>query len=160
MEKIIEIDINNKYDLIDKYNEKKLSQELLEYIIKQVALTKKNKQIKIIINKKCHIDKEVTKFIKEGLKEEYNRSLEEYHKNNKKQLFFLFIGTILIFLSTLIEKGLIWKELLLISGWVPIWEMVEVELFPDVESRKERKNIRRLLNSEILEKEEDKILIV
>ena len=35
MEQIIEIDLKNKYNLIDKYNEKKVSHGLIEYIIKK-----------------------------------------------------------------------------------------------------------------------------
>ena len=151
MEKIIEIDLNDKYDLIDKYNEKKISDEIIEYIVRQAKLIKNNK-IKIIINKKCHIDKDVTKLIKEGLKEEYNRSLQEHHRNNIKQVLFLLLGITFIFLSTLIKDGVIWKEVLLISGWVPIWDVIEVELFSDVAGRKKRKIIKNLLNSEIIEK--------
>lgn len=149
MEKIIEIDLNNKYDLIDKYNEKKISNEIIEYIIKQAKLLR-NKQVKIIINNNCHIDKDITRLIKEGLKEEYDRSLEEHHTNNVKQILFLILGITFIFLSTLIDDGVIWKEVLLISGWVPIWEMIEVELFPDVDGRRKRKLIKRLLHSEIV----------
>ncbi len=149
MEKIIEIDLNNKYDLIDKYNEKKISNEIIEYIIKQAKFLR-NKQLKIIINKKCIIDKDIVKLIREGLEEEYARSLEEHNTNNIKQILFLILGVTFIFLSTLIDEGVIWKEVLLISGWVPIWEMIEVELFPDVDGRRKRKLIKKLLNSEII----------
>lgn len=152
MEEIIEIDLNDKYDVINKYNEKKVSHEMLDYIIKQARTIKKNKRIKVIINKKCCIDRDVTKMIKEGLKEEYNRSLEKRARNNIKQIIFLFLGIVFIFLSTLIPEQGLWKEILLITGWVPIWEMIEVELFPDVEGRIKRKVITKLLNSEILEK--------
>jgi len=146
MEKIIEIDISDKYDLVDKYNEKKISKELLEYIIKQAGLVKRKHRIKIMINKRCNIDKDIKKLIKEGLKEEYNRSLEEYHHNNKKQIFLLILGILFIFLSTLIKDGIIWKELLLIGGWVPIWEMVELELINDVAGRRRRKIIKKIMN--------------
>lgn len=149
MEKLIEIDLNNKYDLIDKYNEKKISNEIIEYIIKQAKFLR-NKQLKIIINKKCIIDKDIVKLIREGLEEECARSLEEHNTNNIKQILFLILGVTFIFLSTLIDEGVIWKEVLLISGWVPIWEMIEVELFPDVDGRRKRKLIKKLLNSEII----------
>lgn len=43
MEKVIEIDINDRYDLVNKYNEEKLSDELLEYIIKQAMTIEKTK---------------------------------------------------------------------------------------------------------------------
>lgn len=152
MEKVIEIDINDKYDLVNKYNEEKLSNELLEYILKQAMAVDKNRKIKIIIDKKCYIDESIDKLIKEGLKEEYNRSLLERDKNNNKQFFFLLIGMFFIFLSTQIGGSGIWKEIFLISGWVPIWEMIEVELFPDAYGRRKRKIINKLLKSEIIEK--------
>ena len=45
-----------------------------------------------------------------------------------------------------------WKEIVLISGWVPLWEVIDVELFSDYEGRKKRRIITKLLNSEIIEK--------
>jgi len=39
----------------------------------------------------------------------------------------------------------------LISGWVPIWETIEIELFPDAEGKLKRKIIKQLLNCEIVE---------
>ena len=94
----------------------------------------------------------ITKMIKDGLKDEYNMGIRERHDNNMKQLWLLVLGIIFLFLSTLIEEDVIWKELLLIIVWVPIWEMIEVELFPDLEGRKRRKIIKKLLNSKIEEK--------
>ena len=152
MEKTIEINIKNKNDLIDKYNEKKLSDELLEYIIKQAILIKKDEKIRIVINKKCDINIDCLKLIKETLKEEYKRSLEERNANNIKQFVFLILGSVFIFLSTLIQNRGLWREILLIIGWVPIWKMIELEIFPDAYGRKERKIIKKLLNSEIIEK--------
>ena len=112
----------------------------------------KKEKIKIIINKKCMLEQDCTKMIREGLKEEYNKTLEQRRSNNIKQMWLLILGVALLFLSTLITEDGIWKEILLISGWVPIWEMIEVELFPDVDARIERRIIRRLLKSEIVEK--------
>ena len=103
-----------------------------------------------MIDKKCDIDINVSYLIKEGLEKEYRRSLDEYHNNNVKQIILLFLG--IIFISTLIKDEFIWKEILLISGWVPIWKMIEVELFSDVAGRKKRKTIKKLLNREIIEK--------
>lgn len=153
MEKLIEIDLNNKYDFLDKYNEKNVSNEFIEYIIKQASLVKRNEKIKVIINNKCNIDDNCTQYIKNGLLREYNKILDEYHRNNSKQLLFLVLGTLFIFLSTLIPEGVIWKEVLLIIGWVPIWEMIEVELFSDVDCRKRRKIVKKLLDSEYVEKD-------
>lgn len=151
VEKIIEININNKYDLIDRYNEKKLSNKLLKYIIDETILTKRNNKIKIIINKKINIDIDSVELIKKGLQEEYNKSIEERSRNNMKQVIFLLLGMFFIFIATRIEKRGMWREIILITGWVPIWEMVKIELFSDVYGRRKRKIIKRLLESKIIE---------
>ena len=62
------------------------------------------------------------------------------------------MGAFIIFLSTKVPEDLFWKEVLVIIGWVPIWEMFEVELFPDAEERKRRKAIKRLLKCQIVER--------
>jgi len=152
MNELIEINIYDKYDLIDKYDEKMLSHDLLHYIIRRTLLLPKNINIKIIINKKKDIVENSVKIIKEGLKEEYNKSLEERKRNNIKQIIFLLLGMVFIFIATRIDRRGMWREIILITGWVPIWEMVRIELFADVFGRRKRRIIKRLLVSEIIEK--------
>ena len=152
MKKSIEIDIINKYDFIQKYNEKKICEDVMDYIIGQAMLIGKKENIKIVINKKCEIQQNCTKMIKEGLKDEYNDSIRNHHGSDIKQVVFLVLGIIFIFLSNLIKEQNLWKELLLITGWVPIWEMVKIELISDMDGRKRRRIIKRLLNCEIVEK--------
>lgn len=153
MKQIIEIDLTNKHNLIDKYNEKKVSHSLIEYIIKQAEETSLYNETKIVINKKCNIDEDCTKLIKEGLQEEYNRSLKKRDDNNIKQLIFLGLGILFIYLATLIKNGDVWKEIILITGWVPIWKMIEVEILPDVAGRRKRRVINKILKSDFTEKE-------
>ena len=151
MEQIIEIDLTNKHNLIDKYNEKKVAHGMIEYIIRQAEETNLYNDTKIIINKKCNIDENCIKLIKEGLQEEYNRSLRKRDDNNIKQLIFFVLGLLFIYLSTLIKTDVVWKEIILITGWVPIWKMIEVEILPDVAGRRKRKIIKKILNSEFIE---------
>ena len=54
--------------------------------------------------------------------------------------------------ATLIKEDVIWKEVLLIGGWVPIWETIDIELFSDLEGRRKRIILKKLLKSEIIEK--------
>ena len=155
MEKIIEIDLITKNSLISRYNEKKVSHELLQYIINEAISTKKDEKIKIKINKKQDINQNSTKFIKDGLKEEFAKSVEARNRNDIRQLVFLFLGVLFIFLSTLIPESEISKEVLIIIGWVPIWKMIEIELFPDIYGRRKRRIIKKLLNSEFIERSID-----
>ena len=153
MKKEIKIYIEDRNNLLEKFNESKISREVIEYIINESILIEKDKKIEIIINKgKAIVAEDCKELIKNGLREEYKRSLKIQHENNIKQLYFLVLGAILLFLSIKIKQVGILKEILLISGWVPIWEMVKIELFPDVQERIKRKCINRLLKSEIIDR--------
>ena len=66
--------------------------------------------------------------------------------------FYLLLTFFLLFLSTKVTDDNLMKEILLIIGWVPIWETMEVELFPDAVQRKRRRAIKRLLKCEIVER--------
>ena len=151
MENNIKIDIANKSVLLEKYNESKVSRNVIKYLIKEAMLVDKKEDIKIIINKNSIIEEDCKKLIIEGLKDEFNRSKEKYHADNIKQIYLLILGIILLFLSTLIKENSIWREILLISGWVPIWEMVKIEIFPDVQGRIKRRVIKKLLQCKIIE---------
>lgn len=151
MEKVIEIDILDKSDLVEKYNDDKLSRDLMEYIIKEATFVSRKDKIKIVINNKCGVNDYKNIFI-ESLKEEYNKSLKICHLTNIRQLFLLMIGIIFLFLSTLIKNEVIWKEILLIGGWVPIWETIDIELFSDLEGRRRRTILKKLIESDIEER--------
>lgn len=148
MEKIIEIDLLELDDLLERYNRKKVSLSLIEYIIKQTPNFKKNDNLKIIINTKIK-DIDCVSLIKRGLKEEYNNNLKKHFYNDIIQIIYLIIGVAIIFIYTLLKQSIA-KELVLISGWVFIWSVVELELFSDSESRKRRIILNKLLLSEFV----------
>lgn len=151
MENKIHIDLKDENDLLETYNENKVSINLINYIIDQAMLIPRKEQMQIVINKKSEINRDCKKMIINGLKEELNKSKRQRKNNNIKQIWLLILGFIFLFLSTLVTEEGIWKEVLIITGWVPIWETIEVELFPDVAGRKKRKIIKKLLNCEIME---------
>lgn len=151
MERIITIDLTEKYDVVEKYNEDKAAEEILKYVIRQAMLVEKYEKLKVIINNQTELRGKSIDILKAGLRDEYKKSVKERKNNNFKQIIFFLLGVLFIFFSTLIKENTIWKEILLISGWVPIWEMVEMELFPDMEGRQKRKIIKRLLKAEMIE---------
>lgn len=150
--KIIRVDLDRKSDFLRTYNDKKVDLDLIEYLIDQILLYKSAEKVKIVLNKRCEIDVNAIKLVKEGLKEEYKKSLNIRDQNNLKQLWLIAMGISLLFLSTKVTADNLMKEILLIIGWVPIWETMEVELFPDAVQRKRRRAIKRLLNCEIVER--------
>lgn len=148
MEKVIEIDLTCNDDLYEKYNRKIVSNDLVNYIITSAYNTKKKDKIKIIINNSIGISS--VSLIKEGLKKEYEKSYLIYYKNNIVQIIYLLIGIIALFVSSIMD-GNIFKEIILIGGWVLIWEMIELEIFSDVKEKRKRIILKKILNSEFIE---------
>lgn len=148
--KVIEIDITNKEDLYEKYNKKVVSKDLINYMIESIPHFNKSDKLKIVINNSTSEKINCTKLIKDGLNNEYNKSLLKYHKTNIVQLIYLIIGIIALILSTLVNVT-IFKEIILIGAWVLIWEMIELELFSDTQEKKKRIILKKLLDSEFEE---------
>lgn len=148
MEKIIKIDIQNEEDLIEKYDNDVANHNLIEYILKKAMDTKKDEPIKIVIKNKCNTDIFIREKIIDGLKLEYDHQIKEHQRNNLIQIMLLLLGITFLFLSTLVSEDVIWKEVILIGGWVPIWEMVDIELFNEFRGRRIKKIIKKLIQSE------------
>ena len=151
MEKRIEIEINNEEDLYDRYNSQRISTELINYIIENSYTFIRANKIVLIVNNNISKDIECKKLIGEGLKLEYEKSMRRHQRNTLSQIFYFIVGMLTLFLSTLINEG-IFKELIVIGGWVFIWELVEVELFSEMSGLKKRKIIKKLLKSPIIER--------
>ena len=148
MEKVIKIDLLNENDILNIYDEDKLSNNLLEYIIKESLYIKKNDKIKIIIDNKCNTKIKYKDMLINAFKDEYKHNLKIHNRTNIIQLILFIMGIFFIFLSYQINNE-IWKEIFLISGWVPIWEMIELELINDVKDRKRKRILLKLINSKI-----------
>ena len=149
MKKIIEVDLIDEDSLFEKFNKRQVSNELIDYIIKEVGILKQNDVITIIINNYLNIS-DTKILIKNKISDEYSQTIIKYQHNIYMQLIYLIIGILSLVLSSLIKEN-IFKELILISGWVLIWEMIEIEIFSDTELKRKRKILKQLLNSEIIE---------
>lgn len=149
METIIKIDIQNEYDLLEKYDKSKISTNLIDYIIKKAYYTKKHDTIKILIQSDCNTSIKIKELLIAGLKNAYEKTNYEQKRKNIIQILLLFLGSLFIFLSSRINDTFIWKELLLITGWVPIWEMIDIELFNDSKSNRTKKIVKKLMISKI-----------
>lgn len=148
MEKVIRVDIHKEEDLIDRYDDDIVNHNLIEYLLKKAKDIKKDDTIKIIINNKCNTEIFIREKIIDGLKLEYHYYIKENYRNNFIQIALLLLGITFLFLSTLIKEEFIWQEVLLIGGWVPIWELVDIELFSESKIRKTKKIIEKLIKSE------------
>lgn len=149
MEKIINIDVKTLDDLVEKYDNDKIAKDLIEYIIKEARhLNRKDTlKVNIILNFKTNLN--IKEMLTTSFKEEYLNNVNDHYFNNLFQVILFLLGILFLSLSALLKDNNIWKELLLIGGWVPIWEMIELELFNDVRGRKKKFIINKILNSSI-----------
>lgn len=149
MKKIIEIDIVSKDDLYESYNRKKVSHELINYLMETANTIRKKDKVEIIINNKTE-DKSLN-IIKKGLEEEIKKSKERHKRTNIMQVVYFIVGILALSISTQIPIE-IFRELTIICGWVLIWTIIELEMYNDVAERKRRRLLRKLLKSKFIEK--------
>lgn len=150
MEKILEIDINDKEDLFEKYNEKKISKELIKYIIDNTPKFKKNDKMKVIINNNLKDKMFVSELIKKELDSEVARNEYKFTYNNRKQIVYFISGVAALVLSTFINVEIL-EEIILIGAWVVLWNMVELEIDDDINYIKKKRILKKILNSEFEE---------
>lgn len=150
MEKILEIDINDKEDLFEKYNEKKISKELIKYIIDNTPKFKKNDKMKVIINNNLKDKMFVSELIKKELDSEVDRNEYKFTYNNRKQIVYFISGVAALVLSTFINVEIL-EEIILIGAWVVLWNMVELEIDDDINYIKKKRILKKILNSEFEE---------
>jgi len=147
----IDIDIFSKEDLVEKYNEDVVSKDLINYILEKSMFLRKEEKIRVVFHKSRQISINCKNVLLAGFKEEYNKSSKIKKFVNIKEIFLFIIGFILIYISTKINSSALGSEIFLIIGWVPIWEVVELELIEESSERRKRRALRRLLKSEIVE---------
>lgn len=143
---IINVNIKNTNDFFEIYNDKIISQQLLKYLIES-AKSIGNKKFKIVITSKLDIN--FNDLLINNFKRELENSYIEKKRTNLAQLCLIVLGIFFISLSVLFKKYLVSHEILLIIGWVPIWEAIDIELFRDSKARKRRYLLNKLLNSKI-----------
>lgn len=146
----IDVYVYKKEYLLETYDEKSVSNDLIEYIINKTFYCKKNEQVSIVL----HVTEDTkgcTSLIQKGLEDEYYKNIQNHNIVNFKQIILLLMGICMLFISTLYDDSKIINEIILIGGWVPIWEAVELELLTDTSGRKRHKQLKKLLHCNIEE---------
>lgn len=154
-ETMIEISFDEKDDYINQFNENKLSNNLSNYILDECR--GKSLANRITLNVKVNFkisSKEKEEFVK-MVHENYKSDLEEYmlilrHSNLKKVIIF-FVGVILIYLSYFKDIGntKVISEVILVIGWVAIWEAAYTWLFENSQNRVTIKRLKQLAKCKI-----------
>ena len=141
--KSIIVNIRKEQDLYEKYNNE-VSSELIEYLVSEAKV---KDDVEIIINTKLELEN-IDKLIKEVLQKSYKefKLIDKFYDN--RQLLFFIVGFIFLLFSTITKPEVI-KELILIIGWVAVWEVLDIAINIDSKRSFNMKVIKKLMNCQI-----------
>jgi len=148
----IDIMINNKDDIIDKFNKNKLSSELSQYIYRQCFGTPLKKHVTLNIICKDNLSIEDQNNIIDVIRSNYGNLISEnliYLKHDRSKTLILFIIGILLLTTSKLIKEFIISEILLIIGWLSIWEATYNFIFDDNKKRVKIKRYKKLTKCKI-----------
>lgn len=141
--KTIKVNIRKELDLYEKYSDE-VSGELLKYLIDEAKV---KDDVEVVINTKLNI-KNIDKLIIKGLTDTYNdiRKIDKIY--DSKQIILFIIGIIFLTISTLTQPEIV-KEVILIIGWVFVWEVLDITINIDSKQKRQKRIIKKLLNCQI-----------
>jgi len=149
----LEIELKDKKDFVSKYNSNRISSDLYNYLKDEIKLTniKENTKIEIIPQfKLSDEEKELLALnIKKTCKEEIDdiKYLEE--RILLKELLLLLIGATIIFLCFLVKNSAFISEIILIIGWLFIWESLYSLIFRRTKNKIIKERLKSIINSDI-----------
>lgn len=152
---IIKIEIKDKEKIYNAFDDNKLSDEFGKYIY--------NQRVSIGLNKEVVIDISVYDQLSSVEKNALKKMIHEYFKHMVKEISYIekqdrikkillfTLGTIFIFMSHIINliNDFIISEILLIIGWVSIWEVFDTILFKETKRSYKLNVCKKLSNCKI-----------
>lgn len=151
----IELDVKNKKHFVSKYNDDVVEPKLIEYLYNY--LVGKDIKSKVVIKVRDNFNfskKEMGKYIlliRNELKENIAELNYELYDNAKKDLIFLFFGSLFISISYVIDILNLYtiSQIFVVFGWVVLWEAAYSMMFSSFSTRKKIKRYKQLYNAEI-----------
>lgn len=141
--KSIVVNIRREKDLYEKYSNE-VSNELIKYLVNEAKV---KDDVEVIVNTKLDI-KNIDTLIKEGLEDSIKdiRNVDRFY--DSKQVILFIVGMIFLIISTLTKPEII-KELILIVGWIAVWEVLDIAINIDSKQKYNKKIIKKLINCKI-----------
>lgn len=141
----IEINFENEFDGLNKYNKNIISESLDNYLISFLEHKPLKETINIIISGTKNDN--IATIIKDYYQEKYLYLNKIDKLDNYIRLILFIIGIIAILFSEQFTNVI--SEIFLISGWVIIWEIIYDVLFNEIKRKRKAKIYKYLANSKI-----------
>lgn len=154
MENRIEIDLDNRDEYVNEYDDNKICDDLHHYVIESVTNVKREVIIHISFHFK--VTNGEKKRVQDMLYRDFQSSLLEIKQEikylNIRDFFLFIIGWFLFFLSYFFEyMGMkLFSEFFMVVTWVAFWEVAESFLFERRHLILQKKKYQRLVCSKII----------
>lgn len=155
----IEVDISEKKYFVSKYNENTLAPELKDYLLNEIIGSDINTKININIDAKFDLTEEekehYKKLIIREFKDDSDEIQYEIEQGNIKKITLSLIGISFLIASYFFSHimGEILEEILMVFGWVVLWEVAYAIFFTDASRRRKIKRNKQIINANIKYKE-------
>lgn len=135
----VKINIKNKEDYKNTYNENELSSELKQYILDHIKSKNTKQNIKLDIATDFKMDEKealnLTYMIRRAFGLDVSEIMNISKKRTLKNILIFIMGIIFLVIYSFIPKAIILNEVILIIGWVLIWESLYNFLFKNIETK-------------------------
>lgn len=150
---IIDVTLNKKEDYINQFNNKRISPNLSEYILSECRKFKPRDKFEIYISHIFSMTKQEKNELVDMIRENYGVDIHEIKVLSEKRVIFdlisILIGIVFLFFSVIVKNIPVVSEVLVIIGWVPIWEAMYSIFFGGLKNRLLRKRLKKLTNCKI-----------
>jgi len=151
---VIRVNLNKREDYINKFSSDRISRELNKYLLDEIKTIGLKEKIKIEITSKFEMTDEEKQKLIEMIKYNYKDDITDISIISKRILvldaIIFVLGVFCLGLYSLSESVKVMSEIILIIGWLLIWEATYNTIFSKMQDR--HKVIRRnqLVKSQII----------
>ena len=154
MKNIIEITLNRKDDYLNKYNEKRISKELNDYILEECRGIDLKNNIEIHINTNFEMNDEEKNNLVDMIRENYGVDISDIEELLKKlyiiNTIMILAGIVFLIIWFISSNIPVLSEFILIIGWILIWEGINNIMYQTVKNAIKIKRRKKLTNCKIV----------
>lgn len=154
MENIVEVDLDNKDEYINEYDDDRVKEELRQYIVESLKSVKGKVIIRVCFH--FEVDALEKKRVRDMLYRDFQSGLVEVSHEikvlNVRDIVLLIVGLVLFFLSYFFEyrNMKLFSEFFMVVTWVAFWEVTESFLFERKRLFFLKRKYSSLIHSEIV----------
>lgn len=153
MLKVIDVNIDSIDDCRHRFKPSDISDDLADYLLKQCEATLYGDSFEIAFYSLKEFTREEKKELTDMIREHFGLELREAYiikeKNNIVNLLCFLFGIVFLFIDILVKLNPIVSEIVLILGWVLIWETSYNLFFGEIRNNVKISRIKKLIDCKV-----------